>query len=85
MGWYKKDYVKEEEVFKYIIVKPESIMEILSQNKNFSDVRIVKKAKKNVVLAQTNDGTIFKIRSINKIEEKDDNYSINFSVYNGTF
>ena len=43
------------------------------------------KKKKQVVLAKTNDGTVFKVSSINKIEEGDDNYSINLSVYRGDF
>lgn len=85
MGWYKKDHVNEEDVFKFTIVKPESIVEILSQNNNFSDVKVFTKEKKSMVLAKTNDGTVFKISSINKIEEDDDNYSINLSKHHGDF
>jgi len=85
MGWYKKDHIQEEDVFKFTIVKPESIVEILSQNNNFADVKVVANKKKSIVLAKTKEGTVFKVSSINKIEEDDDNYSINLSKHHGDF
>jgi len=85
MGWYKKDYIRDEDVFKFTIVKPESIVEILSQNDNFSEVVVASSKKKSIVLAKTAEGTVFKVSSINKIEEDDDNYSINLSKYYGDF
>jgi len=81
MSWYAKESEDDEKSFRYIITKPDSIIDILSQNNNFIKVEIISKGKKDIILAKTIDGIVFKINNIHKISEDDDNYIINFSKY----